>query len=126
MTMEFWSEGLGKRELVMGLDRSKLEREGEAVVLTGVVDAPADWAYKVTMEVADWTTILRTATSPEAHKFLSSSVGIGKILGMGWWMSRFIMLLAVYRFTRVFWIFGNDRPEKAQPVDNSPEADLVH
>ncbi len=112
MTVEFWSEGLGKRELVMDLDKAGLDREGEAVVLTGVVDAPADWAYKVTMEVEDWATILRAATSPEACEFLSSSVGIGKILGMGWWMTKFIILLAAYRFTRVVWIFGNNKPQK--------------
>jgi hypothetical protein len=110
----------------MGLDRSKLEREGDAVVLTGVVDAPADWAYKVTMEVGDWTTILRTATSPEACNFLSNSVGIRKILAMGWWMTKFIALLAVYRLTRVVWIFGKDQPQEAQALRTGSEADLVH
>ena len=104
--MHFWSEGLGNRNLVLGLDRSKVGVEGESVILTGVVDEPADWAYKVTMEIEDWKTILRTATSPEAREYLSSSVGIGKILGMGFWMTKFIVLSGVYKVFRGLGISG--------------------
>jgi hypothetical protein len=119
--MDFWSEGLGDRNLVINLDKSEVGTEGDAVILTGVVDAPADWAYKVTMETDDWTTVLRTATSPEARDFLSSGVGFGKILGMGWWMTQFILLLAVYRFVRLFRIFGKNESKESREM-NSPGA----
>jgi hypothetical protein len=95
--MKFWSEGLGKRDLVMELRDAALDREGESIILTGTIHQPAEWAYKVTMEFGDWTTVLKTATSAEACTYLSRSVSVGKILSMGLWVVKFILMMAVYR-----------------------------
>ncbi len=99
--MHFWSEGLGDSELVMGLDRAKLERDGNFVVLTGVVDSPAPWEYEVKVQFDDWVTILHTATSKEACDFIASHLGIGALAAMAWSIVKFVVLLATYRFVRL-------------------------
>lgn len=99
--MNFWSEGLGDRELVMGLDRAKLDRKGEHIVLTGIVDAPAPWEYEVKIQYQDWITILRTATSKEACGFIASAVGIGTIASMAVSIVKFVVLLGYFRLARL-------------------------
>lgn len=96
--MHFWSEGLGDKELVMGLGRAKLARKGDAISLTGVVDSPAPWEYEVKIQFADWITILRTATSIEACDFIAAHMKVGQLLGMAWNIAKFLLLLAFYRF----------------------------
>jgi hypothetical protein len=99
--MHFWSEGLGDKELIMGLDRAKLDRKGDSIVLTGVVDSPAPWEYEVKVQFEDWTTILRVATTKEACDFIASNVELGSLALMALSILKFIALLARYRFTRV-------------------------
>ena len=99
--MHFWSEGLGDQELVMGLDRAKLERKGDSIALTGIVDSPAPWEYEVKIQIDDWAMILRTATSKEACDFIANNVGIGSLAAMAWSTLKFIVLLAFYRVIRV-------------------------
>lgn len=99
--MNFWSEGLGSRELVMGLDRSELERNEKGIVLTGIVDAPAPWEYEVVVHLDDWQAVLSTATSREAGDFIAKSVGFGMMLKMAWSIAKFIVLLGLYRFPRM-------------------------
>lgn len=99
--MHFWSEGLGDSELVMGLDRAKLDRKGEFINLTGVVDSPAPWEYEVKVQFEDWLTILRTATSKEACDFIATHMGFGALAAMAWSIMKFIALLATYRFVRL-------------------------
>jgi hypothetical protein len=111
--MRFWSEGLGRRELVMELGKAVVGTDEDAILLTGVVSKPAPWAYRVTMETRDWYAILRTATSPEACQFLTNSVKIRDIVAMGWWMAAFVVLLAVYRFRRLVPILARDRSSPA-------------
>lgn len=99
--MHFWSEGLGDSELVMGLDRAKLDRKGDFVVLTGIVDSPAPWEYEVKVQFDDWITILQTATSREACDFIAQHMSVGALIGMAWSIVKFISLLAAYRFASV-------------------------
>jgi hypothetical protein len=99
--MKFWSEGLGKKDLVMELADADLERDGDAIILTGTIHQPAEWAYKVTMELSDWTVVLTTATSAEACTYLSRSVSVARILGMGVWVVKFIVLMGLYRLGSV-------------------------
>jgi hypothetical protein len=99
--MRFWSEGLGDKELVMGLGRAKLDRKSDVISLTGVVDSPAPWEYEVKIQFADWTTILRTATSAEACDFIANHVRVGALAGMAWNIAKFVILLAFYRVMRL-------------------------
>lgn len=109
--MNFWSEGLGDRELVMGLDRSELDRNEKGILLTGIVDAPAPWEYEVTVHLDDWLAILNTATSRDAGDFIARSVGMGGTLKMGWYILKFIVLLGLRRFPRMLGLFRAKQPQ---------------
>ncbi len=98
--MQYWSEGLGKRMMVIGLDRSALAAEQEAIVLTGICDAPAPWEYRVTVFPDDWRAVLRAATSPQAAEFFVRSVGFGTLLRMGGYFSLFLARLTWYTVKR--------------------------
>ncbi len=99
--MRFWSEGLGKQLLVLGLDRSTVVRKGDKVQLTGIVDEPAPWEYEVTMTVEDWNTILRMAFSPDACNFIAKKVSIAVLIGMAWSIAKFVTGMAIYRTMRI-------------------------
>lgn len=115
--MRFWSDGLGKRDLVMELSDAALNRESEAIILTGTIHQPAEWAYKVTMELGDWTTVLATATSPQACEYLSRSVKVTRILAMGLWVVKFILLMAVYRLGSLVGLVDLGRDAAPRPID---------
>jgi len=98
--MHFWSEGLGDRELVMGLGRAKIERKADMISLTGIVDSPAPWEYEVKIQFADWMTILQTATSRDACDFIAAHVSIPMLARMAWSVVRFAVLMVIYRAAR--------------------------
>jgi len=126
--MKFWSDGLGKRELVMELSESSLDREGDAIILTGMIHQPAEWAYKVTMGLGDWTTVLKTATSAEACTYLTRSVSVARILGMGFWVVKFILLMGLYRIGSLIGLVNLERVAKAPgpvPVSSRPKLEAV-
>ncbi len=104
--MRFWSEGLGDKELVMGLDRAKLDRKGDRMSLTGVVDSPAPWEYEVQMQFEDWSAILRTATSKGACDFLATHVGLGDLVGIVLSIVKFVVLLGWFRAARLMGFAG--------------------
>jgi hypothetical protein len=122
--MNFWSEGLGAQELIMGLDRSKLARKGDAIVLTGIVDAPAPWEYEVKVHYQDWTTILRTATSKDASTFIATSVGLLSIVKMALLIAKFIVLLALYRFMAIMGLSQSKNQDEAL-VEAAPKGHSV-
>ena len=73
--MEFWSKGLGTKKLVLSLGKSSFEVKEGRVILTGTVDAPADWNYRVQLEERDLKRILEMATSPQLATYLASCRG---------------------------------------------------
>jgi hypothetical protein len=99
--MRFWSEGLGDKELVMGLDRAKLDRKGDCISLTGAVDSPAPWEYEVQMQSEDWSAILRTATSKGACDFLATHVSLRDLTGIVASIVKFVVLLGWFRAGRL-------------------------
>lgn len=99
--MRFWSEGLGDSELVMGLDRAKLERRGDLVLLTGIVDSPAPWEYEVKVQFDDWIVILHTATSKDACDFSTSHMDLVALADMARSIVKFVLLLAAYRLVHI-------------------------
>jgi hypothetical protein len=124
--MRFWSDGLGKRDLVMELRDAALDREGDAIILTGTIHEPAEWAYKVTMELGDWTTVLTTATSAQACTYLSRSVSVLQILRMGVWVAKFIVLMGLYRLGSLAGLVDLDRGAvKPVPIDASSSGKLT-
>jgi hypothetical protein len=113
--MHFWSEGLGDKELVMGLGRAELDRKGDVISLTGIVDSPAPWEYEVKIKFADWITILNTATSIEACDFIAAHVRVGPLVGMARNIAKFVVLLAFYRLARL----AGARPMNLLAVDTA-------
>ena len=99
--MRFWSEGLGDRELVMGMDRAKLDRKPESLSLTGVVDSPAPWEYEVKMGFDDWQVILRTAARADTCAFIAKRADFATLLAIVFALARFVALLSGYRLARV-------------------------
>lgn len=73
--MEFWSKGLGTRKLVLSLGKSSFEVKEGKVILTGTVDAPADWNYRVQLEKNDLISILDMATSAQLATYLAGCRG---------------------------------------------------
>lgn len=115
--MNFWSQGLGKRELVMNLERSRVTRLEDCILLTGVVDSPAPWEYEVKVHREDWNAILKTASSAETGGFLARSFSFGCLIQMGVTLTKFVMLLAFYRTAKVLGL--SRKPEV--PARRSPE-----
>jgi len=100
--MRFWSEGLGDSELVIDLERARIDQKGDCVALTGVVTSPAPWEYEVKIAFADWAKILDTATSSETINFVATHMRLAGVAAMGWWIARFVVLLALYRLRLLF------------------------
>jgi hypothetical protein len=108
--MRFWSEGLGDRELVMSLGKAEIERKGDVMLLSGIVESPAPWEYEVKIQYEDWETILRTAVSKEACGFIARKASLGMLIGMAWSIVKFVVLLAWFRAVRLL------LPVRAQSV----------
>jgi len=116
--MEFWSAGMGKKNLVLGLSKTEYEVEGEGegeeMILSGTVDSPADWNYRVTMTTGDWANILEIATSPKAAQFVVNSIRMGLILRMALSISRFCVLLATFRTMKALGVSGRNKVKEGQ------------
>ncbi len=119
--MRFWSEGLGDRQLVMGLGKAKIESQGDMMLLSGVVDSPAPWEFEVRVERADWATILDTAISREACGYIATHASAGLLASMACSVIRFVALLAWFRVVR-FLRLSDPAPARAVPVEHVPAA----
>lgn len=94
--MEFWSKGLGTKQLVLSLGKAEYEVGEEEVVLTGVVESPAEWNYRVTMSRQDLLMVLQMATSPELATFLVHSRGRAPLRSLLFHTLKLVARLAVY------------------------------
>jgi len=117
--MEFWSAGMGKKHLVLGLDKTKYEVDGEEMILTGVVDAPADWNYEVKMTREDWVNVLKIATSSEAGQFLENSVGMRRLMQMASSILKFTILLATFKMAKAVGINTRDKNKPSEGEENA-------
>ena len=99
--MEFWSEGLGKRTLVVDFKKSTYDIEGEEEIIKGIVDAPADWNYTVRVARDDWVRILEIATSSDVVGFLANGARIGVLIRMGWFIMKLLVLVGAFSIGKV-------------------------
>lgn len=95
--MHYWSEGLGRRQLIINLEKSRLDNKGEFLELSGVVDAPAPWEYEIEVEFDDWKAILETAVKRDTGTFLVQRASGGQLLAIIGGLLRFMLMLALYR-----------------------------
>ncbi len=112
--MHYWSEGLGRRQLIINLAKSKLTRKADFLELSGVVDAPAPWEYEIEVEFADWQAILTTATRPETGAFLVQRSSMRELIAIATGLGQFLAVLAWYRMRH---LLGFDRDATA--ADNA-------
>jgi hypothetical protein len=118
--MRFWSEGLGDKELVMGLDRAQLERKEDGMSLTGIVDSPAPWEYEVKMQFDDWSAILKTATSKGACDFLATHVSARDLVRIVLSIMKFVVLLGWFRAARLMGLAQRSGMIKQSVGDAAP------
>ena len=51
--MRVWSKGLGTRELVIDFAKSSITREGDKVLVRGVIQEPIAWNFEITLSKED-------------------------------------------------------------------------
>jgi len=71
--MEFWSKGLGKRTIVMGLTSGESLVSEKALCLKGVMDAPVSWEYVMLLTEADLADFFGLLREPGLARYIHSS-----------------------------------------------------
>jgi len=59
--MKVWSKGLGKIELILDFSEYTVRREGEDILIEGVITDPVYWDFRITMSGADVPGLLHVA-----------------------------------------------------------------
>jgi hypothetical protein len=71
--MEFWSKGLGKRRIVMGLTSGESLVSEEALCLKGVMDEPVSWEYVMLLTEADLADFFDLLREPSLARYVHAS-----------------------------------------------------
>jgi hypothetical protein len=71
--MEFWSKGLGKRTIAMGLTKGESLVSEEALCLKGVMDEPVSWEYVMLLTEADLVDFFALLREPDLAKYVHDS-----------------------------------------------------
>lgn len=68
--MQFWSKGLGKRNMNIACGSETPEVKQDAILLHGTVKPPLNWQYTITMQEEDWLAFFEVAFHPVILKYL--------------------------------------------------------
>lgn len=120
--MHYWSEGLGRRQLIIDLAKSRLENKSSFLELSGVVDAPAPWEYEIEVEFDDWKAILETAVKRDTGTFLVQRATGGELLAIIGGLLRFILMLALYRSLHLLGVGAAAAPAPEAPTEAEASA----
>jgi len=71
--MEFWSKGLGKKTIEMGLTKGEVLLSEDALCLQGVMEEPVPWEYVMLLDEADIRDFFALLSEPGLAKFIHSS-----------------------------------------------------
>jgi hypothetical protein len=71
--MEFWSKGLGKKTIAMGLTDGESSLSDDSLVLTGVMEAPVSWEYVMLLDEADLIDFFALLQEPNLARYVHSS-----------------------------------------------------
>lgn len=71
--MEFWSKGLGKRTIALGLSRGESVLSAEALCLRGTMEEPVSWEYVMLLEESDVGDFFALLREPELARFIHAS-----------------------------------------------------
>lgn len=71
--MEFWSKGLGKRTIALGLARGESVLSVDALCLRGTMEEPVSWEYVMLLEESDMGDFFALLREPELARFIHAS-----------------------------------------------------
>ena len=71
--MEFWSKGLGKKTIALGLTNGESLVSEEALCLKGVMEEPVSWEYVMLIDETDIVDFLAILQEPTLAKYIHSS-----------------------------------------------------
>jgi len=74
--MKMWSAGLGSEETALVLDFTKasFKREGDKVIVTGIVVEPVNWEYKLTLMKEDVPGLLWVILSIPVLRYFARNI----------------------------------------------------
>lgn len=77
--MRFWSEGLGKAEIVLDFATVTVNvtKEGNKVLVKGVFLEPEPWEFQMTLTKADIKGFLHVIASGAMLRYVFKNLGIG-------------------------------------------------
>jgi hypothetical protein len=71
--MEFWSKGLGKKTIAMGLSNGESLVSEDALCLRGIMEEPVSWEYVMLLDEADIKDFFALLQEPGLAKYIHSS-----------------------------------------------------
>jgi hypothetical protein len=71
--MEFWSKGLGKKTIDMGLTDGESSVSEDALCLKGVMEAPVEWEYIMLLTEDDLVDFFALLQEPSLATYIHSS-----------------------------------------------------
>ncbi|MDP6980124.1 MAG: hypothetical protein QF570_16225 [Myxococcota bacterium] len=71
--MEFWSKGLGKKTIEMGLSKGESLLSEDSLCLRGIMEEPVSWEYVMLLDEADIRDFFALLQEPGLAKFVYQS-----------------------------------------------------
>ena len=71
--MEFWSKGLGKKTIALGLSKGESLVSEDALCLKGIMEEPVSWEYVMLLEEADIVDFFAILQEPSLAKYVHGS-----------------------------------------------------
>ena len=71
--MEFWSKGLGKRTIEMGLSKGESIVSEDALCLKGVMEEPVSWEYVMLLDETDIDDFFSILKEPSLASYIHNS-----------------------------------------------------
>jgi len=72
--MRIWSSGLGEQELVLDFAKGNVTREGDEVIVRGIIKEPVDWNFEVTITREDVLGLLHVIVSAAVLRHFSRNM----------------------------------------------------
>lgn len=79
--MRVWSQGLGKRTLDLDLGEGEISREGDDLLIRGLMGEPVWWEYTVRLTEEDIVRVFRLAICRTAVDFVVGRKDRWKLVG---------------------------------------------
>jgi hypothetical protein len=71
--MEFWSKGLGKKTIAMGLSSGESMMSEDSLCLKGIMDEPVSWEYVMLLDEDDLNDFFAILQEPSLARYIHRS-----------------------------------------------------